>query len=244
MRNAHYLRGTPTTVALNMAIIGAFVLSAHEVPVRDEHPAPTVTIVQIAHTEPPALEPAPPSKTDPVSDDLAGFADTLPDIPWFDPLPAATDLFPDLAKRPTPATNFVLAVDWPDDAPITAGATLASAPAPLQRQSPTTVASSGTDTTASALYWSEVRNRIARELRYPDPARRRGIEGIAVYRVSVDTNGNLVAIAELTLTVDAALRHAAANAIRRAAPFTPFAMDGAASIAMTADIPVSFKLLE
>jgi protein TonB len=255
-RTGFSFHAAATAIAVDTAVFAGFVLlpsSASLQGVIEPVPAPVTTIVsQTAATKPKDLEQVP--TVNPASDDLVRFENDIPHLPEFPLLPPMTDLSPEPIALPSVAktepasvsgANKPLTVDWPDDTPATNGVSLASIPAPIARQSPTTSASFLTaENAALAVYWSEMRNRIARELRYPDPARRRGIVGVAVYRVSVDTNGNLVALADLTPAVDATLRHAAANAIRRAVPFTPLPIAEATTIAMTADVPVCFRLLE
>lgn len=186
---------------------------------------------------------------DALRDALARFEEDVP-IPALPPLlPPVADTFAEIPAVPRMAVADdsvppeKLIVEWPDDAvpdkPVLVNPPPhSSAPAELAQ------GAVSDEDTSSLAYWSSVRDHIAQELRYPSAARRRGIEGTAAFRVSVDTNGNLVAITDLTPEIDRSLRQAGVNAIRRALPFAALAMASSSHVKLTADVPIRFRLVE
>jgi TonB family protein len=89
-------------------------------------------------------------------------------------------------------------------------------------------------------YWADVRRAIAGHLRYPEAARRGGVEGCITFRLCLDADGALLEAQALTVNADPSLRAAALRAIRRAAPFASPGTN--ATSALTADLPIRFEL--
>jgi protein TonB len=88
-------------------------------------------------------------------------------------------------------------------------------------------------------YWLSVRAAIARELRYPDAARRQGAEGVVNVWLAVGPDGELVAARPVT-SVTPTLSEAAIAAIRRAAPFP--APTNAPNTTLGVVLPIRFRL--
>lgn len=87
-------------------------------------------------------------------------------------------------------------------------------------------------------FWREVRTAVARRIQYPPAARREGIEGTAVLKLTVGADGQLVEAVPLESTADV-FAEEALRAARRAAPFPAMTNHAAA---VTAVLPVRFQL--
>jgi TonB family protein len=89
-------------------------------------------------------------------------------------------------------------------------------------------------------FWSGVRTAVARRIEYPPDARRQGIEGTAVLRLTVTADGRLTEVVSLEFSAEV-FAEAALHAVRRAAPF-PATTNGATTL--SAVLPVRFRLNE
>ncbi|MDJ0869651.1 MAG: TonB family protein, partial [Myxococcota bacterium] len=67
---------------------------------------------------------------------------------------------------------------------------------------------------------ARVRREIGEHRRYPAMARRRGLEGVVVVRLSIDADGGLGEVST-TRKASKTLARATVDAVRRAAPFPP-----------------------
>ncbi len=89
--------------------------------------------------------------------------------------------------------------------------------------------------------WQVVRACVARHLRYPRSARERGVEGLVVVRLSVDSKGNLLDAVPTSKESDSTLTRSALEAISRAAPF-PVPSKVVAATTISGILPIRFRL--
>lgn len=146
---------------------------------------------------------------------------------------------------------------WPKDLPLaiedTYSVTLLTAPVmppPLpaswsEATSETAVERSATNTPFSmdrqglkSPFWQAVRSAVARNISYPPAAKRQGIEGMAVLRLTVDLDGRLLEAVPVESSADV-FAEAALRAVRRAAPFPTLTND---ITALSVVLPVRFRL--
>jgi protein TonB len=88
-------------------------------------------------------------------------------------------------------------------------------------------------------YWETVRAAVARNVRYPSVAIRKGIEGTIALRLTVDAQGNLVEAVPLEGSSDILIQ-SALSAARRAAPFPTPA--NRLEFGSSAVLPIHFQL--
>jgi protein TonB len=144
----------------------------------------------------------------PVAAAVAPATPARPAMPAPGPLPGRPAV-PALATRASTVSAS------PVPRPLTAPPpTPAAAPPPSQP-----AATVGADAAASN-YWHSVRSSIVASLRYPPPARRRGIEGRVIVKLVIDGQGRLVQAVPIS-EAETLLKQAALTAIRTAAPFPP-----------------------
>jgi protein TonB len=141
-------------------------------------------------------------------------------------------------RPPDPAPAPRVRVEPAPEAPVPATpAPVPSAALAMRKTAPLPVADEGA---VRSNYWTSVRAAIAGELTYPPVARRRGLEGMAAFRITLDGQGRLLD-ARPVQTTGAVFENAALAAIRRAAPFAP--PPGSPSATWSAAIPIRFRLL-
>jgi len=167
-------------------------------------------------------------------------------------------------KPPAPEPVLVATVAKPQAAPSAQIPRIASivpsplriavastpAPVPVVTQSattnttPTVAAGSGAEEVSDPAYINSIRTAVARQLRYPELALRRGVEGRVVLRLTLDASGKLLASGAGEPAHDGALLGAALAAVKRAAPFPPWqgAHDTGATLNLT--LPIRFRLDE
>jgi len=109
---------------------------------------------------------------------------------------------------------------------------------------PAVVSGHGREEVSDTAYLNTVRTAVARHLRYPELALRRGVEGRVVLRLTLDAAGRLLDSAAGVPEGDSALLTAALAAVKRAAPFPPWqgAREPGATLNLT--LPIRFKLEE
>ncbi|WP_421696438.1 TonB family protein [Aestuariivirga sp.] len=90
-------------------------------------------------------------------------------------------------------------------------------------------------------YKSKILARLRSAKRYPDAARRKGLEGTAVLSFTIDAAGRLTAARISTRSGAPAIDDAALAMARNAAPFPPFP-PGLARQQMTFRVPVQFAI--
>ncbi len=197
-----------------------------EQPVVALHQAPPPAPPQ---AEPPAPPPepkpqAPPPKPEPVR------------VAAAQPAPTALPQRPTLAAV-VPAPLRIAVASAPTPAPAAAEVATTNA-------APAVAAGNGQEEVSDPAYLNTVRTAVARHLRYPELALRRGVEGRVVLRLTLDAAGRLLDSAAGTPKGDAALRTAALAAVKRASPFPPWqgARDAGATLNLT--LPIRFKLEE
>ena len=88
---------------------------------------------------------------------------------------------------------------------------------------------------------ARIRAAIARKRVYPREARRRGVQGRAVLRMSVSRSGTLLAVSIARSSGSRALDQAALTAVRRASPY-PAAPSGLPGARHRFTIPLTFKV--
>jgi TonB family protein len=91
---------------------------------------------------------------------------------------------------------------------------------------------------SEAGYWDDVRDAIARKLRYPDRLGAKRTEGSVLLRIVLDGSGRLLDVEVVSSKANAAFEYAALQAVRRAAPFGPAKSETAE--VREADIPIRF----
>ncbi|MDD9966140.1 MAG: TonB family protein [Myxococcales bacterium] len=91
-----------------------------------------------------------------------------------------------------------------------------------------------------ARYLAEVRKAVQRARHYPYMAKRMGLEGTVVVRMTIDPHGHSNDVKVLRGSADDSLQRAALAAVRSAGPFpaVPKALGGH----LRAEIPISFRL--
>jgi protein TonB len=104
--------------------------------------------------------------------------------------------------------------------------------------------SDGAEEVTDPAYVNSVRAAVARKLRYPEPALRRGIEGRVVLRVLLDATGRLLDTAPGVPAADSALTAAALAAVQHAAPFPPWPGAHLQHATLCLTLPIRFKLDE
>lgn len=110
---------------------------------------------------------------------------------------------------PTPPVPAVKPVEQPAPTATTAPA---AAPAAAQPNSSSATAA------AKASWQSQLLSHLARYKRYPDEARRRGIQGTSQVRFSLDSQGRVLSVELAKSSGNAALDRATQAMIRRASP--------------------------
>jgi protein TonB len=91
---------------------------------------------------------------------------------------------------------------------------------------------------------NSIRAAVAHQLRYPELALRRGIEGRVVLRLTLTASGNLLQASPSDPTADSALTNAALAAVRRAAPFPAWRGTRNPNARLSLLLPIRFKLDE
>lgn len=91
-------------------------------------------------------------------------------------------------------------------------------------------------------YWDDVRSRIAGGLRYPPTARRGRREGRVTLRITIDANGQIRDLSELSEIGDPALGRAVLLAARQAAPFPPPPPEALVNAQAAAELTIRFQL--
>ncbi len=135
-------------------------------------------------------------------------------------------------------------------APLRLAVAGTTAPAPLvtppAATNPALVSASGrgAEEVSDPAYIHSVRTAVARHLRYPELALRRGAEGRVVLRLTLDARGKLLASAAHEPADDSALLGAALAAVRRAAPFPPWNGVHNPEATLNLTLPIRFKLEE
>jgi len=109
---------------------------------------------------------------------------------------------------------------------------------------PAVLSGHGREEVSDPAYLNTVRTAVARHLRYPELALRRGVEGRVVLLLTLDAAGHLLDSAAGAPEGDSALLTAALAAVKRAAPFPPWqgAREPGATLNLT--LPIRFKLEE
>ncbi|MCX7009575.1 MAG: TonB family protein [Kiritimatiellaeota bacterium] len=133
--------------------------------------------------------------------------------------------------------------------PLRIAVASALAPTPATIESTTNVASAvaagnGTEEVSDPAYLNTVRNAVARHLRYPELALRRGVEGRVVLRLTLDATGRLLASGAGEAQGDRALLGAALAAVKRAAPFPPWQGAHNTGATLNLTLPIRFRLDE
>ena len=97
---------------------------------------------------------------------------------------------------------------------------------------------------ADPIYVNSIREAVAHQLRYPELALRRGIEGRVVLRLTLTASGHLLKATPGEPAADAALTNAALTAVRRAAPFPAWQGTHNSNALLSLILPIRFKLDE
>lgn len=88
---------------------------------------------------------------------------------------------------------------------------------------------------------SDIVGRLQRSKRYPEMARSRGEEGVALVRFTLDRDGNVLSAAIVRSTHSSLLDEEAVMLVRRAAPLPPVPAE-LAGATVTLTVPVTFSL--
>jgi protein TonB len=167
-------------------------------------------------------------------------------------------------QPPKPEPVAVVAVAKPQPAPVAQmPATISVVPSPLRvavasapavipvvaesaatNALPAAAADNGAEEVGDPAYIHSIRTAVARHLRYPELALRRGTEGRVVLRLTLDARGKLLASAAGETADDGALLGAALAAVRRAAPFPPWHGAHTPDATLNLTLPIRFKLEE
>ncbi|MDP3846948.1 MAG: energy transducer TonB [Pseudomonas sp.] len=125
------------------------------------------------------------------------------------PKPKPKPVVKQVKPAPTPPTPAAKPVEQ-----ATPTATTAPAAAPVAQQPSTSSATLA----AKATWQSQLLSHLARHKRYPDEARRRGIEGTSQVRFNLDRAGGVLSVELAKSSGNAALDRATLAMIRRASP--------------------------
>jgi protein TonB len=154
-------------------------------------------------------------------------------------LPVLSASANDPATSAVPASSAGSGSGGPGPA-ATGTATAASAPpAPATSDGPRAGQARGA---SRARYLSALSARIRQHRQYPYLARRQGIEGTVCLLVSLDVQGQLLALRVTCGGESEALVEAAKTAVTEAAPFEPLPPDLGTSLAV--EVPIVFRLEE
>jgi TonB family protein len=234
------------SVLLHVAFVGALVIWA---PVHVARVIETY-VVEIV-TAPPQLafsrqQPA----VSPKKEEPPKPPETKKEIPPPKPEPVA------VAAKPPPPTPLPRITPPAPSAPAPLRmATAAPTPQPAAVAASTHTTTSNTTTAAAAsggevedvadpVYVNSIREAVAHQLRYPELALRRGIEGRVVLRLTLTTSGHLLKATPGEPAADVALTNAALTAVRRAAPFPPWHGTRNPNALLSLILPIRFTLDE
>lgn len=155
-----------------------------------------------------------------------------------------------IAKPAPPPLAHIAAPSSVIPSPLRVAMTSAPAPAPVAvetsatNSAPAVASGNGAEEVSDPAYISTVRAAVARHLRYPELALRRGAEGRVVLRLTLDTAGRLLDSGAGALEGDRALLTAALAAAKRAAPFPPWQGVHHPDATLKLTLPIRFKLEE
>jgi len=229
-------RSVSISVLLHVAVVGA-VVAWTPVKVVQDIPAYEVEIITapplIAFSSQPAA--ASPQKAEPPPQPPEPKKEIPPPVMVAEKMPT----------QPTPAVSI------PSPLRINVAAVSHAMPHATGAVSTNTLASvqpakssDGAEEVTDPAYVNSVRAAVARKLRYPEPALRRGIEGRVVLRVLLDATGRLLDTAPGVPAADAALTAAALAAVQHAAPFPPWPGAHLQHATLCLTLPIRFKLDE
>ena len=239
-------RGYALSLLLHAALLGAVVVwtpKVIEVVRTYEVEILTVQPVIRLSAEPPA--PAP-KKTEPPPKPPEPKKEILPPPPKPEPVLVAAVAKPEpmqLAHIAAPSSvvqsSLRIAVTSAPVPALVAVETAATNSAPL------VASGNGAEEVSDPAYISTVRAAVARHLRYPELALRRGAEGRVVLRLTLDAAGRLLDSGAGESTAgDRALLTAALAAVKRAAPFPPWQGVHHPDATLNLTLPIRFKLEE
>ena len=198
---------------------------------------PTYTLTPAPKkAEPPPKPPEPPKETPPPPPRPEPIVIAVAQKPQ--PAPAPIAQIPKVASTvPSPLRIAVAS------APVAGPAANAAQPA-VTNTALAVASGHGAEEVSDPAYISSVRSAIARHLRYPELALRRGTEGRVVLRLTLDARGQLLASAANEPADDRALLGAALAAVRRAAPFPPWHGVHNPDATLNLTLPIRFKIEE
>jgi protein TonB len=169
------------------------------------------------------------------------------------PPPKPEPIFVAVAEQPKPAPapvapipNIASAVQSPLRLAVASAPVM---PAVVAHPATTNIAPAvasghGPEEVSDPAYINSVRASVARHLRYPELALRRGTEGRVVLRLTLDARGKLLHSTASEPADDSALLGAALAAVRRAAPFPPWNGVHNPEATLNLTLPIRFKLEE
>jgi protein TonB len=184
-----------------------------------------------APEQPPAPEPAPPPPPPPPAPEPAV---TLPTPPPPRPMPKR----PVLQRPRTP--NQVSKPPVQNSMPEQAAAPSTPNTAPASA-APTPAAPAAAQASAVPGWRSELIGRLQRAKQYPDTAREREEQGVAVVRFTMDRSGHILAASLVRSAGSSALDEEAVALLHRAEPLPPIPAELAANT-ITLTLPVTFSL--
>jgi protein TonB len=169
---------------------------------------PAAMLIELAPQPTVAPPPAPAVIQQPTPESEVVLA-PKPKLALEKPKPKPKPVAKQLKPTPTPPVPAAKPVEQP--AP-TAATAPAAAPAAAQP-------STSSATSAAKVSWqSQLLNHLARYKRYPNEARRRGIQGTSQVRFSLDRSGKVLHVELANSSGNAALDRATQAMIRRASP--------------------------
>lgn len=169
---------------------------------------PAATLIELAPLPAVAPPPAPAARVEPISTPEPVVA-PKPKLVLEKPKPKPKPVVKQLKPAPTPPTPAAKPVEQ-----ATPTVTTAPAAAPVAQQTSTSNATAA----AKASWQSQLLSHLARYKRYPDEARRRGIQGTSQVRFRLDSQGRVLSIELAKSSGNAALDRATQTMIRRASP--------------------------
>lgn len=193
-----------------------------------ELPAPAPKKAEPPSKPPEPKQEIPPPKPPPAPLRVAAVAKPAPAPVAHVPVPASVVQSP---------LRMAVAMAAPTPAPV--AVTL-----PATNSAPAVVSGRGTEEVSDPAYLDTVRKAVARHLRYPELALRRGVEGRVVLRLTLDASGKLLASGAGEPADDGALLGAALAAVKRAAPFPPWQGTHDTGATLNLTLPIRFRLDE